>query len=151
VFSRKPIFGYGFLIGSGILIAFYSFLVWGHHMLTVGLGLLPDGFFGATSLLIAVPTGVKIFSWLATMWGGQVRLTTAMLYAIGMIALFTIGGITGVHFALVPLVGRRTIRTTWSLTCTTCCTSAAGSVPRPASTTGFPRSLVGCWMSGLAS
>jgi cytochrome c oxidase subunit I len=103
VFSRKPIFGYGFIVASGWLIAFLSSLVWAHHMFTVGMGMIPDAVFGATSLLIAVPTGVKLFSWLGTMWGGQLRFTTSMLYACGLILMFTIGGITGVHFAMVPL------------------------------------------------
>jgi cytochrome c oxidase subunit I len=103
VFSRKPLFGYGFVVGSGILIAFYAFLVWAHHMFTVGLGYLADAFFSGSTMLIAIPTGVKIFSWLATMWGGKIRLTTAMLFAVGLIAMFTIGGLSGVHFAIAPI------------------------------------------------
>ncbi len=103
VFSRKPIFGYRFIVGSGVAIAFYSMLVWAHHMFAVGMGLIPDAFFGATSMVIAVPTGIKVFSWLATMWGGRIRLTTAMLFAIGFITMFTIGGLSGVHFAIVPI------------------------------------------------
>src|SRR5204862_958004 len=82
VFSRKPIFGYAFVAASGIAIAFLSFAVWAHHMFATGLGFWSDAFFGASSMLIAVPTGVKIFSWLATMWGGRLRLTTAMLFAL---------------------------------------------------------------------
>ncbi|MBX6342777.1 MAG: cbb3-type cytochrome c oxidase subunit I, partial [Thermomicrobiaceae bacterium] len=103
VFSRKPIFGYWVIVGSGIAIAFYSFLVWAHHMFAVGMGRVPDAFFGAASLVIGVPTGIKIFSWLGTMWGGRLRLTTAMLFAIAMILNFTIGGITGIQFALYPI------------------------------------------------
>jgi cytochrome c oxidase subunit I len=103
VFARKPLFGYGVVVGSGIAIAFYSFLVWAHHMFTVGMGQLPDAFFGAASMVIAVPTGIKVFSWLATAWGGRIRFTTAMLFALAFIAQFTIGGISGVHFAMVPL------------------------------------------------
>jgi cytochrome c oxidase subunit I len=103
VFSRKPIFGYPFLIGSGIAIAFLSSLVWAHHMFAVGMGPVPDAAFGASSMLIAIPTGVKVFSWLATMWGGRLRLTTAMHFAIGFLAMFTVGGISGVHFAIVPI------------------------------------------------
>ena len=103
VFSRKPIFGYTVLVFSGVAIAFYSFLVWAHHMFAVGMGQLPDAVFGATSMIIAVPTGIKIFSWLATMWGGRLRLTTAMRFAVGFIAMFTIGGLSGVHFAIVPI------------------------------------------------
>jgi cytochrome c oxidase subunit I len=103
VFSRRPLFGYGFIILSGFFIAFYSFLTWGHHMFATGLGLLQEAFYSGSTLLISVPTGVKIFSWIATMWGGRIRLTTSILFAIGFIATFTIGGLTGVHFALVPI------------------------------------------------
>jgi cytochrome c oxidase subunit I len=103
VFSRKPIFGYTVVVASGAAIAFYSMLVWAHHMFAVGLGQLPEAFFGATSLIIAIPTGIKIFSWLGTMWGGRLRLTTSMLFAIGFIAMFTIGGLSGVHFAIYPV------------------------------------------------
>jgi cytochrome c oxidase subunit I+III len=103
VFSRKPIFGYVFLVAAGVGIAFYSMIVWAHHMFTVGLGGLAEGFFGAASMIIAVPTGIKIFNWLGTMWGGRLRFTTAMLFATAFIVMFTIGGITGVHFAVVPV------------------------------------------------
>jgi heme/copper-type cytochrome/quinol oxidase subunit 3 len=84
-------------------IAFLSFLVWAHHMFAVGMGPIPDAFFGASSMVIAIPTGVKVFSWLATMWRGKLRLTTPMLFAVGFLTLFTIGGISGVHFAIVPI------------------------------------------------
>ncbi len=103
VFSRKPLFGRPVVIASGMAIAFLSFLVWAHHMFTVGLGQISDAFFGATSMVIAIPTGIKVFSWLATMWGGRLRLTTAMLFAVGFVAMFTIGGLSGVHFAIVPI------------------------------------------------
>ncbi len=103
VFSRKPIFGYPFVVASGIAIAFLSFGVWAHHMFAVGLGFASDAFFGASSMLIAVPTGVKIFSWLGTMTGGRLRLTTALLFVLGFLLMFPIGGITGVHFAIVPI------------------------------------------------
>jgi cytochrome c oxidase subunit I len=103
VFSRKPIFGYTVVVLSGAAIAFYSFVVWAHHMFAVGMGQIPDAFFGATSMIIAVPTGIKVFSWLATMWGGRLRFTTPMLFAIGFVAMFTIGGLSGVHFAIVPI------------------------------------------------
>src|SRR4051794_18322144 len=103
VFARKPIFGYPFMVASGLAIAFLSFLVWAHHMFAVGMGPVPDAAFGASSMLIAVPTGIKVFSWLATMWGGRLRLTTAMQFAIGFLAMFTIGGISGIHFAIVPI------------------------------------------------
>jgi len=103
VFSRKPIFGYPVVVGSGVAIAFLSYLVWAHHMFAVGMGRFADTAFGASSAIIAVPTGIKVFSWLATMWGGKLRFTTPMLFAIGFLVMFTIGGISGVHFALVPI------------------------------------------------
>jgi heme/copper-type cytochrome/quinol oxidase subunit 1 len=103
VFSRKAIFGYAFVAGSTVAIAFLSFLVWAHHMFATGLGPVWDLVFGASSMLIAVPTGVKIFNWIATMWGGSIRFTTSMLFATSFLVLFTIGGISGVIFATVPL------------------------------------------------
>ncbi|MDQ2745029.1 MAG: cytochrome c oxidase subunit I [Chloroflexota bacterium] len=103
VFSRKPIFGYTFVAFSGIAIGFISFIVWAHHMFTTGLTESEQSFFAATSMVIAVPTGVKIFNWLGTMWGGRIRWTTAMKFAAAFIITFTIGGISGVMFAVVPL------------------------------------------------
>jgi heme/copper-type cytochrome/quinol oxidase subunit 3 len=103
VFARKPIFGYAVMVASGIAIAFLSVTVWAHHMFTVGLGDVAEAFFGLSSYMIAVPTGVKVFSWLATLWGGRIRLTVAMLYALAFIVQFTIGGLSGVHFATVPV------------------------------------------------
>ncbi len=103
VFSRKPIFGYGFVAASTVAIALLSIGVWAHHMFAVGLGHAWDYAFGASSLLIAVPTGVKIFNWIATMWGGAIRFTTSMMFAIAFLFTFTIGGLTGVQFATVPL------------------------------------------------
>ena len=103
VFARKAIFGYTFLVGAGIAIAFYSFLVWAHHMFSVGMGPWADAFFGAASMVIAIPTGIKIFNWLGTLWGGAIRFTTAMKFCLAFIAMFTIGGVTGVQFAIVPV------------------------------------------------
>ncbi len=103
VFSRKPIYGYGFVAGSTLGIFFLSLVVWGHHMFTVGLGFPLDVAFSAASMLIAVPTGVKIFNWLATLWGGQLQFTTAMCFALAFLVMFTIGGLTGVMFAVVPV------------------------------------------------
>lgn len=103
VFSRKPIFGYAFVASSTVAIAFLSFAVWAHHMFAVGMGEPWDLIFGASSMLIAVPTGVKIFNWIATMWGGVIRFSTSMLFAMAFLVLFTIGGITGVMFAVVPI------------------------------------------------
>jgi cytochrome c oxidase subunit 1 len=103
VFSRKVIFGYEFVAASTVAIAFISFGVWAHHMFTVGLSRTLDIFFAISSLLIAIPTGVKIFNWLATVYGGKLRLTTAMLFSLGFLAMFVIGGLTGVMLALAPL------------------------------------------------
>ncbi len=103
VFSRKPIFGYGFVAASTVAIALLSLGVWAHHMFALGLGHAWDLAFGASSMLIAVPTGVKIFNWIATMWGGTIRFTTSMLFAMGFLITFTIGGLSGVTFAVVPI------------------------------------------------
>ncbi|MDB6019107.1 MAG: cytochrome c oxidase, subunit [Pedosphaera sp.] len=102
VFSRKPIFGYEFVATSGVVIALLSFGVWAHHMFAVGLGHMADAFFAASSMLIAIPTGVKIFNWIATMWGGSLRFTTAMLFAVAFLVHFTIGGLSGITFSAVP-------------------------------------------------
>src|SRR5437588_13008918 len=85
VFSRKPIFGYTFVAFSGLAIGFISFLVWAHHMFTVGLTSSEQAFFAATSMIIAVPTGVKIFNWLGTMYGGSIRWHTPMLFMAAFI------------------------------------------------------------------
>ncbi len=103
VFSRKPIFGYEFVAGSTVAIALLSFGVWAHHMFAVGLGQPMDIFFAATSMMIAVPTGVKVFNWSATLWGGSIRLTTSMLFAVAFLLQFTLGGLSGVTFAVVPV------------------------------------------------
>jgi len=101
-FSRKPLFGYPVMVYSGILIGFLGFGVWAHHMFSVGMGAIADAVFSLTTMLIAVPTGVKIFNWIATMWGGQIRFTVAMKFAIGLVAMFTIGGISGVMHSSPP-------------------------------------------------
>ncbi len=101
-FSKKTLFGYPVVVYAGILIAFLGFGVWVHHMFAVGLGPIANSIFAASTMLIAVPTGVKIFNWLATMWGGAVRFRTPMLFAIGLIAVFVIGGISGIMHASPP-------------------------------------------------
>ncbi len=101
-FSRKPIFGYPVMVYSGILIAFLGFGVWAHHMFAVGMGPIADSVFAVTTMLIAIPTGVKIFNWIFTMWGGNLRFTVAMKYAISLVGLFVIGGISGVMHASPP-------------------------------------------------
>jgi cytochrome c oxidase subunit I len=103
VFSRQPIFGYGFVAGSTVAIGLLSFAVWAHHMFAAGMGHDVDVFFAAGSALIAVPTGIKIFNWIATMWGGKIRFTTAMQFAAAFLIEFTIGGLSGVIFAVVPM------------------------------------------------
>ncbi|MEM8678350.1 MAG: cytochrome c oxidase subunit I [Planctomycetota bacterium] len=103
VFSRKPIYGYAFVAVSSAIIVLLSYGVWAHHMFAVGLGIGADIFFAIGTLLIALPTGVKIFNWTATMWGGSIRLTTAMLFAVAFLLEFVIGGLTGVMFAAVPV------------------------------------------------
>jgi len=103
VFSRKPIFGYTFIAGSTVAIALLSFGVWAHHMFAVGLGTHFNAVFAIGSMLIAVPTGVKIFNWIATMWGGAIRYTTAMNFAVAFLVEFVIGGLSGVMFAVVPI------------------------------------------------
>jgi cytochrome c oxidase subunit 1 len=102
VFSRKPLFGYAIVVFSGIAIGFLGWGVWAHHMFVSGLGPVATSAFGLSTMLIAIPTGVKIFNWLGTVWGGAVRLTTAMLCALGFIAQFTIGGLSGVMHSIVP-------------------------------------------------
>src|ERR1700710_772851 len=101
-FSRKPIFGYPVMVYSGILFGFLGFGVWAHHMFAVGMGPIADSIFSLTTMLIAIPTGVKIFNWIMTMWGGALRFTTAAMFAIGLVALFTIGGISGVMHSSPP-------------------------------------------------
>jgi cytochrome c oxidase subunit I len=102
VFSRKPLFGYAVVVFSGIAIGFLGWGVWAHHMFVSGIGPVATSAFGLSTMLIAVPTGVKIFNWLGTVWGGSVRLRTPMLFALGFIAQFTIGGLSGVMHAIVP-------------------------------------------------
>ncbi len=102
VFSRKPLFGYSVVIFSTIAIGFMSWGVWAHHMFATGLGPVAISAFGLSTMLIAIPTGVKIFNWLGTVYGGAVKLTTAMLFSLGFIAMFTLGGLSGVLHAVVP-------------------------------------------------
>src|SRR6478752_1025360 len=102
VFSRKPLFGYPVMVYSGILIAFLGFGVWAHHMFAVGMRPIADATFAMTTMLIAIPTGVKIFNWIFTMWGGDLKFTVAMKFAISLVGLFVIGGISGVMHASPP-------------------------------------------------
>ena len=102
VFSRKPLFGYAAMVFSGAFIAFLGFGVWSHHMFTTGMGPIADTFFSLTTMLIAVPTGVKIFNWLGTVWGGSIQYRVPMYFALGFIAMFIIGGLSGVMHSSPP-------------------------------------------------
>ncbi|HUO46856.1 MAG TPA: cytochrome c oxidase subunit I [Acidimicrobiia bacterium] len=102
VFSRKPLFGYAAVVFAGAAIGFLGFGVWAHHMFASGITPIAQVGFGLATMTIAVPTGVKIFNWLGTMWLGRLRLNTPMLFAIGFIAMFTIGGLSGVTHSIVP-------------------------------------------------
>jgi len=102
VFARKPLFGYPFMVFSGIAIGFMGWGVWAHHMFASGIGPISVAAFSISTMFIAVPTGVKILNWLATMWGGKLRFTAPMLYAIGLVTMFTIGGLSGVTHAVAP-------------------------------------------------
>jgi cytochrome c oxidase subunit 1 len=102
VFSKKPLFGYPLVVFSGAAIGFVGFGVWAHHMFASGLGPISVAVFAVATMAIAIPTGVKIVNWTLTMWGGKLRFTTAMLFAIGLIVQFTIGGLSGVTHAVAP-------------------------------------------------
>ena len=102
VFSGKPLFGYPFIVFSGIVIGIMGWAVWSHHMFTVGLGPVANSVFTITTMLIAVPTGVKIFNWIGTLWRGAIEFTTPMMFALGFIALFIIGGLSGISHAISP-------------------------------------------------
>jgi cytochrome c oxidase subunit I len=102
VFSRKPLFGYPAIVFAGVAIAFIGFGVWAHHMFAVGLGPVANSAFAISTMIIAVPTGIKIFNWLGTMWRGSIHLNTPMLFSIGFVTMFVIGGLSGVTHAVVP-------------------------------------------------
>jgi len=102
-FSRKRLFGYSSMVFATVLIGFLGFMVWAHHMFTVGMGPVANAIFAVATMAIAVPTGIKIFNWLFTMWGGSIKFTVPMLYAIGFIPSFVAGGVTGVMQAAAPV------------------------------------------------
>src|SRR6202171_71638 len=102
VFSRKPIFGYSVMVGATVAIGFISMSVWAHHMFTVGMNANANTFFVLTTMAVGVPTGIKIFNWLATMWGGKIHFKTPMLFAIGFLFQFLIAGLTGIMLGVAP-------------------------------------------------
>src|SRR2546428_1547012 len=103
VFARKPIFGYMSMVAALFGIVFLSMTVWAHHMFTVGMDTYVEGFFMLMTMLIAVPTGIKFFNWIATAWWGSVEFTVPMKFVFGFLATFLIGGITGIYLASVPV------------------------------------------------
>jgi cytochrome c oxidase subunit 1 len=102
VFSRKPIFGYPAMVAATVCIGFISMAVWAHHMFTIGMNSMANTFFVLTTMIIAVPTGIKIFNWLGTMWGGRIQFKTAMLFCVGFLFQFLIAGLTGVMLGTAP-------------------------------------------------
>lgn len=101
-FSKKPLFGYPVMVFSTVAIGFMGFSVWSHHMFTIGMGPVANAAFALTTMTIAIPTGVKMFNWLGTLWGGAIRFSTPMLYALGFLSMFLIGGLSGVMHSAAP-------------------------------------------------
>ena len=126
VFSRKPLFGYAAMVFSGAFIAFISYGVWGHHMFATGMGPIADTAFSLSTMVIAIPTGVKIFNWLGTIWGGSIQYRVPMYFALGFVAMFIIGACpascTRCHR---PTCSRPTRISSWRTS--TMCSSAAAS------------------------
>jgi cytochrome c oxidase subunit 1 len=141
VFSRKPIFGYRGFVLATLLIGAYSFPGWAHHMFTTGA--VNNPFFSATSMLIAVPTGIKFFNWIATMWRGRLRFPSPMLFCLGFLFMFLIGGIRGCSWLPRPSITPCRIRTMWWRICTTFCSAVACSQRSLRCTFGFPSSAAG--------
>ena len=138
-FARKPLFGYPSMVYATALIGFLGFGVWAHHMFAVGMGPIADSAFALTTMLIAIPTGIKIFNWLSTLWGGSLRFHTAFCFAVAFVAMFTIGGLSGVMHASPRWTSSRPTPTSWWRTFTTCSSVARSSGCSRGSTTGSPR------------
>lgn len=102
-FSRKRLFGYSAMVFATIVIAFLGFMVWAHHMFTIGMGPIANAIFSVATMTIAVPTGIKVFNWLFTMWGGKITFNTAMLFASSFVPTFVLGGVTGVMLSMAPI------------------------------------------------
>ncbi len=142
--SRKPIFGYHSMVFAIIAIAFLGWIVWGHHMFMSGMNPTLGSSFMVSTLVIAVPSAVKVFNWMGTMWRGNIRFTVPMLNAVAFVAMFAIGGLSGIYMAATtwprrPWTCSSTTRTSSSRTCTTCCSAAACSRCSAPSCTGTRR------------
>jgi cytochrome c oxidase subunit 1 len=150
-FSRKPIFGYKSIAFSSVAIALLSFLVWAHHMFTSGIQPWLQVYFMLATMIIAVPTGIKIFSWIATLYQGKIRLQTPLLFALGFISTFVVGGSPASCCPRCRSTTTCTPPTSWWPTCTTCSSAARSSPSSPACTTGGPRSPGACSMRRWAN
>ena len=113
VFSRKVIFGYAMVAASAVSIGFIGMGVWAHHMFVVGMGSTPNALFAASTMLVAVPTGVKIFNWLGTIYGGRLRFETPMLFCLAFLFQFLCAGLTGIMLSVAPLTGSSATPTSW--------------------------------------
>ena len=131
------------MIFSGILIGFLGFGVWSHHMFATGMGAVADTAFSLVTMLIAIPTGVKIFNWIATLWGGHIHFKTPLYFAVGMVGLFIIGGLSGIMHASPRSMSSSTIPTSSSPISTMSSSAARSSASSPGSTTGGRSSRAG--------